>query len=281
MVVKGMDILDSIAKGKSEDDARSSHEWLVEAIKAREAERTQGSGEDGMAGKTLKTWLELLNTLRDITEGKIYLELQRARLTKKLADYHEMMALHVAPSTSSGPSASSSSSSAPAPASTSAPATTSRPLTLEVDDEEKPKRPDPVTSQDHLSAAADLMSEIQVETYSSMDKREKTEFILEQMRLESERDQWNKVRVGSRKVNRAYLRESGNSDMKLIYWKMMVDLALHEDEYLEACKAWQEIWDTESVKADETRSKEVSGDVKWLDITRATLSENEKQSRWN
>jgi 26S proteasome regulatory subunit N5 len=39
---------------------------------------------------------------------------------------------------------------------------------------EKPKK-EPVTKRDHLEAAADLMSDIQVETYSSMDKREKTE----------------------------------------------------------------------------------------------------------
>lgn len=32
-----------------------------------------------------------------------------------------------------------------------------------------------MTKQDHLDAAADLMTDIQVETYSSMDKREKTE----------------------------------------------------------------------------------------------------------
>lgn len=38
----------------------------------------------------------------------------------------------------------------------------------------KEKR-EPVTKRDHLDAAADLMSDIQVETYSSMDKREKTE----------------------------------------------------------------------------------------------------------
>lgn len=36
-------------------------------------------------------------------------------------------------------------------------------------------KPEPVTAQDHRDLAADLMSEIQVETYSSMDSREKTE----------------------------------------------------------------------------------------------------------
>jgi 26S proteasome regulatory subunit N5 len=39
---------------------------------------------------------------------------------------------------------------------------------------EKAKK-EPVTKRDHLDTAADLMSDIQVETYSSMDKREKTE----------------------------------------------------------------------------------------------------------
>jgi 26S proteasome regulatory subunit N5 len=42
-------------------------------------------------------------------------------------------------------------------------------------DKEKTQKPKPVTAKEHLETAADLMSDIQVETYSSMDKREKTE----------------------------------------------------------------------------------------------------------
>jgi 26S proteasome regulatory subunit N5 len=45
---------------------------------------------------------------------------------------------------------------------------------LTATDKDKPK-PAPVTAKDHRDAAADLMSDIQVETYSSMDKREKTD----------------------------------------------------------------------------------------------------------
>lgn len=41
--------------------------------------------------------------------------------------------------------------------------------------EKKEEKKELVTAQDHISAAADLLSDIQVETYSSMDKREKTE----------------------------------------------------------------------------------------------------------
>lgn len=85
--------------------------------------------------------------------------------------------------------------------------------------------------------------------------------ILEQMRLESQRDQWARVRVGGRKVNRPYLREAGNADMKLKYWDLMIRLALDGDDYLEACKAWQEVWDTESVKEDEAKSKEAMENI--------------------
>ena len=33
----------------------------------------------------------------------------------------------------------------------------------------------------------------------------------------------------------------------------MVQLALQDDAYLEACSAYQEVWDTEEIKKDETR----------------------------
>ena len=38
----------------------------------------------------------------------------------------------------------------------------------------------------------------------------------------------------------------------------MVHLALQDDAYLEACSAYQEVWDTEEVKKDENRELNVS-----------------------
>jgi 26S proteasome regulatory subunit N5 len=81
--------------------------------------------------------------------------------------------------------------------------------------------------------------------------------ILEQMRLESQRGLWPRVRVGGRKINRAFLKEKENTDLKLRYYELMIQLALHEDAYLDACKAYQEVWDTEEVKKDEAKSQEV------------------------
>ncbi|RXK41577.1 26S proteasome regulatory subunit N5 [Tremella mesenterica] len=159
-------------------------------------------------------WLELVQTLRDITEGKIHLELARARLTGMLASYHESLVA-------------------------------TAPTDL------------PMTKRDQLDAAADLMSDIQVETYSSMDKKEKTDFILEQMRLESLRGNWSRVRVGSRKINRVFLKEAESVELKLRYYDLIVQLALQEDGFLEACSAYQEVWDTEEVKKDQSRELNV------------------------
>jgi hypothetical protein len=87
--------------------------------------------------------------------------------------------------------------------------------------------PNTAAYKEQMVTACDLLSDLQVETYSSMDRREKTEFILEQMRLlvtvarlkDAELDkngkevlgggesEWVKVRVGGRKINEEFLKE--------------------------------------------------------------------------
>lgn len=46
--------------------------------------------------------------------------------------------------------------------------------------------------------------------------------------------------------------------MKLRFYDLIVQLALQDDDYLEACNAYQSVWDTEEVKADEARELNVS-----------------------
>lgn len=50
-------------------------------------------------------------------------------------------------------------------------------------------------------------------------------------------------------------------DMKLRYYELMIKLALQEDNYLDACKAWQEVWDTEEVKNNEQQNLQVSSSI--------------------
>ncbi|KAG5647556.1 hypothetical protein DXG03_008909 [Asterophora parasitica] len=174
----------------------------------------------------VERWLEVVETLRGVTEGKIFLETPRARVTLLLAHYHEGL-------------------------STAAAST-------------------PDARKESLVTASDLLSDLQVETYSSMDRREKTEFILEQMRLliavarqkdaEQGKDEknalgggeaeWVKVRVGGRKVNEEFLKEKDNEDLKLKYYDLMIQHALHQSNYLDVTKYYYKVWETPSIKED-------------------------------
>ncbi|EGO04343.1 hypothetical protein SERLA73DRAFT_173737 [Serpula lacrymans var. lacrymans S7.3] len=171
-------------------------------------------------------WLKLVEILRAVTEGKIFLETHRARITLLLSYHHEYL------SKSSTPTA-----------------------------------PSAVQS---LQIASDLLNDLQVETYSSMERREKTEFILEQMRLliavarildskfekggkdslSSGEPLWVKVRVGGRKVNEDFLKEGANEDLKLKFYDLMIQHALHQCAYIDAAKYYYKIWETPSIKVD-------------------------------
>ncbi|KAI0347847.1 PCI-domain-containing protein [Trametopsis cervina] len=176
----------------------------------------------------VEKWLELIETLRSVTEGKIFLETPRARVTLLLAHHHEGLATNATPTS-----------------------------------------PSPKESR---QTASDLVSELQVETYSSMERREKTEFLLEQMRFlimvarekDAEKGQegtsnaigggeaeWVKVRVAGRKVNEAFLTQKENEDLKLKYYDMMIQYALQHSEYLDATKYYYKVWETPSIKSDE------------------------------
>lgn len=97
--------------------------------------------------------LKLIDTLRTVTAGKIYVEIERARLTRKLATYKE--------------------------------------------------------EQNNIEEAASILLELQVETYGSMEKREKIEFLLEQMRVCLLKGDFIRTQIISRKISiRAFEDES-------------------------------------------------------------------------
>ncbi|KAF9076087.1 PCI domain-containing protein [Rhodocollybia butyracea] len=194
------------------------HGQLKSVIQAL-VEQAMGWLEDIRKKDGDKTWLQLVETLREVTEGKIFLETPRARVTLLLSQYHEDIYKKA-----------------------------STPL------EEKRKS---------LETASELLADLQVETYSSMERREKTEFILEQMRLlitvarqkddaakEGGDAEWAKARVGGRKVNEGFLKEPENEDLKLKFYDLMIQHALHRSAYLDVAKYYHKVWETPSIKED-------------------------------
>ena len=116
-----------------------------------------------------------------------------------------------------------------------------------------------------------------------MDRREKTEFILEQVSLCIEKGDWTQAGILSRKISTRYfarkpkktaeqaekerkekeekerLRTDGAvgdtdpvdddvTDLKLRYYEQQITLAKHDDKYLEACKNYRQVLDTEAVE---------------------------------
>jgi 26S proteasome regulatory subunit N5 len=87
----------------------------------------------------------LLNSVRTNTEGKVYVEVERARATRTLAAFKE--------------------------------------------------------ADGSYKEAFELLQEVAIETFSSMDRKEKYDFILEQMRLAIITDQFSQAQIISRKIN--------------------------------------------------------------------------------
>ncbi|KAF9364569.1 26S proteasome non-ATPase regulatory subunit 12 [Mortierella sp. NVP85] len=147
----------------------------------------------------MKTKLELIDTLRTVTDGKVYLEVERARVTRILAKIKE--------------------------------------------------------DEGNITEAADIMQDLQVETFGSMEKREKTDFILEQIRLCLLKRDYVRANIISKKINIRYFKETDVQDLKLRYYDLMIEYSLHENEYLSVCKHYRQIYDTPSVKEDPVKAK--------------------------
>jgi len=139
--------------------------------------------------------MELIDTLRSITEGKIYVENERARLTRILAKKKE--------------------------------------------DEGK------------IDEAADILQEIQVETFGAMDKEEKADFILEQVRLVLDKGDFVRAQILSNKINKKTLSEKGFEDLKIRYYLSMVRYYAHDRKYLDICRSYHAIYQTPKIQEDE------------------------------
>jgi len=138
--------------------------------------------------------LKYIETLRTVTAGKIYVEVERARLTLKLAHMKEV--------------------------------------------------------EGKTEEAANILQELQVETFGSMEKKEKVELILEQMRLCLAKKDFVRTQIISKKVQTKYFEEKGMEELKFKYYNLMIELDQNEDAYLNICKHYMAIYNTDSVKDD-------------------------------
>uniref|UniRef100_A0A7S3G839 PSMD12/CSN4-like N-terminal domain-containing protein n=2 Tax=Palpitomonas bilix TaxID=652834 RepID=A0A7S3G839_9EUKA len=104
-----------------------------------------------------------------------------------------------------------------------------------------------------VAEAADILQEIQVETYGSMDKKEKLDFLLEQVRLCMDKGDFIRAAIINRKISTKAFDGVEFQDEKIRYYNQVVRYRLHEKDYLGVSKCYHAILHTPSVEAVEEK----------------------------
>ncbi|CAG2182457.1 unnamed protein product, partial [Oppiella nova] len=147
------------------------------------------------------TQLEFIDTLRSITAGKIYVEVERARLTLKLAHMKE--------------------------------------------------------AEGNTEEAANILQELQVETFGSMDKKEKVELILEQMRFCLLKKDFVRTQIISKKIQTKYFEDAAVQELKFKYYNLMIELDQSESSYLSICRHFLAIFNSPAIQEDPVKRVDI------------------------
>lgn len=92
--------------------------------------------------------------------------------------------------------------------------------------------------------ATKIIQEIQIETYGSLEVKEKVEFILYQMKLVLQRKDFVRCQILSKKISKRHISEKGLESLKIQFYQFMIQYYIHEKQVLDSSKAYQVIYDT-------------------------------------
>lgn len=143
----------------------------------------------------------IINALREATEGKLFVEVEYARCTRIFSEMKE--------------------------------------------------------EDGELDTATEVIQEVQIETYGSMEKKEKLEYILYQLKLVLLRKDYVRTQIILKKISRKGLNEKGLEQIKINYYTQIIEYYNHEKDTLEVAKCYHTIYDT-MVKAEEDKECDFS-----------------------
>lgn len=106
-------------------------------------------------------------------------------------------------------------------------------------------------SDGDIPGAADVLQEVHVETYGSLSKREKVDFILEQIRLTLGKKDYVRADILSNKINCKAIAEEGMEEEKIKFYTLMTEYHRHQKDALELARDYHQIYCTSSVQAIE------------------------------
>lgn len=110
-------------------------------------------------------------------------------------------------------------------------------------------------SEGKIDEAAKVIQEIAIETYGSVESKDKVDFILYQMKLVLARQDYIRTQILSRKITKRALAEAGLEPQKVNYYEFMVRYYVHEKEVMEVAKCYEIIFETINGANDELKKK--------------------------
>jgi 26S proteasome regulatory subunit N5 len=123
------------------------------------------------------------------------------------------------------------------------------------------------------------LQEVHVETYGSLSKREKVEFILEQMRLCLGKKDYVRAAIVAGKVQNKHLQEENMEKYKVKFYTLMAESHRHDKDAFSLAKDYHAIYSTPHILKDEQ---------KWKDALQSTVvflalspNSNEQQDMLN
>jgi 26S proteasome regulatory subunit N5 len=103
---------------------------------------------------------------------------------------------------------------------------------------------------------------VHVETFGSLSKRDKVEFILEQMRLTLAKQDYVRAAIVAGKVSRKHLKEENMEEYKVKFFSLMTIYHRHDKNALELAKDYHAIYSTPHILKDE---------AKWIEALQSTV----------
>jgi len=94
-----------------------------------------------------------------------------------------------------------------------------------------------------IDEAAKLIQDIQIETFGSLERSYKVDYILFQMRILLQKGDYVRSLIVSNKINRKHLNDDGLEKLKVEFYELMIRYYIHEELFIEASKCYKILYD--------------------------------------
>ena len=117
-----------------------------------------------------------------------------------------------------------------------------------------------------INEAAELVQDVQIETFGSLDNKYKVDYILFQMQVLLEKGDYIRTLIVSNKIKRNHLDDEGFELLKIRFFNLMIQYYFHEKKYIEVSKCYKALFDfvkkiNEKLGELEKNNKEIKPEI--------------------